>query len=535
MSDTQGHLTLPRLVAVLSLVSAFSVVPVLTQSRNAAPAPSAQAPAVASALDWPTFGGNVARTSASTAPTPINASNVASLVRRQITVDGIIDASVIYLHGALVKGAPHDVIFATTRFGETLAVDVKDGTTLWQFEPPGFDASATPREITNTTPTADPGRQFIYTASSDGKVVKLAVADGKVVWSTSITRLPQREKIASPLAYFQGHIFAVTAGYVGDAPPYQGHVAVLDAGTGQVQHVWNSLCSDRHEIIDPATCTATRSAIWGRAGVVIDEATGNVFVSTGNGPWDGQTSWGDATIELNENATEMLGNWTTTNNEELQRRDLDVGSTSPVLLGDGYIAQGGKDGTIRLLTLDVMKGTAPHRGGELQVVSTPSGAQLLTAPAVLKAGGATWMFAADRGGTAAWTFTEHQLKEIWKNTNGGTSPFVAGGLLYVYDPGATGGFGFGGRGRPGGPGAAGPATGVAGGAPGPAGAAGSAASSGQLRVYEAQTGRLLTTLESGSGHWNSPIVVDGRILLPEGSANNRDTAAKGIINVWSLP
>ena len=384
-----------------------------------------------------------------------------------------------------------------------------------------FDPAATPREITNTTPTADPNRQFIYTASSDGKIVKLAIADGTVAWSTSITKLPMREKVASPLTYYQGHIFAATAGYVGDAPPYQGHVAVLDAGTGQIQHVWNSLCSDRHEIIDPTTCTATRSAIWGRAGVVIDQMTGNIFISTGNGPWDGQTSWGDASIELNENATAMLGNWTTTNNEDLQRRDLDIGSTSPVLLGDGYIAQGGKDGTIRLLTLDLMKGTTPHRGGELQVVPTPSGAQLLTAPALLKAGGTTWMFAADRGGTAAWTFgSDHQLKEAWKNTNGGTSPIVAGGLLYVYDPGATGGIGFGGRAAPGGAAAGAPRT------PAPGG---------HLRVYEAQTGRLVTTLKCGAGHWNSPIVVDGRVVLPEGSANNRDTTAKGVINVWSLP
>ena len=519
--------TLPLAVV---LVAGLFASPVFTAQRRAAPAPAAQPAATVSVLDWPTFGGNVARTSASTASTPINASNAASLVRRQITVDGIIDASVIYLHGVQVGGAARDVILATTRYGETLAVDVHDGTTLWRFEPPGFDATATPREITNTTPTADPSRLFIYTASSDGKVVKLAIADGKVVWSTSITKLPQREKIASPLTYFQGRVFAVTAGYVGDAPPYQGHVAVLDAGTGQVLHVWNSLCSDRHEIIDPSTCTATRSAIWGRAGVVIDEATGNVFVSTGNGPWDGQTSWGDASIELNENATEMLGNWTTTNNEELQRRDLDVGSTSPVLLGDGFIAQGGKDGTIRLLTLEVMKGTTPHRGGELQVVSTPSGAQLLTAPAVLKAGGTTWMFAADRGGTAAWTFTDHQLKEAWKNSSGGTSPFVAGGLLYVYDPGSTGGLGFGG-GRFGA--AANTGAGVTQGARD--GGTPPAAPAGHLRVYEAQTGRLVTTLECGAGHWNSPIVVDGRVILPEGSANNRDAAAKGIVNIWSLP
>jgi hypothetical protein len=31
---------------------------------------------------------------------------------------------------------------------------------------------------------------------------------------------------------------------------------------------------------------------------VIDPATGNIFITTGNGPWDGRTAWGDSLIEL---------------------------------------------------------------------------------------------------------------------------------------------------------------------------------------------------------------------------------------------
>ena len=53
---------------------------------------------------------------------------------------------------------------------------------------------------------------------------------------------------------------------------------------------------------------------------------------------------------------------------------------------------------------------------------------------------------------------------------------------------------------------------------------------GGLRVYDAASGRPLTTLDCGGGHWNSPIVVDGRIVLPEGNANRHQTA--GVMNVW---
>ena len=68
------------------------------------------------------------------------------------------------------------------------------------------------------------------------------------------------------------------------------------------------------------------------------------------------------------------------------------------------MAQGGKDGKIRVLSVARMRGTSPHKGGELQIVSTPSGTDLFTAPAVWHTGSTTWVFAADNGGTAAWRY-----------------------------------------------------------------------------------------------------------------------------------
>jgi outer membrane protein assembly factor BamB len=411
--------------------------------------------------------------------------------RQQVALDGTVDASAIYLHGVRVNGGTHDVFFVTTTYGKTLAIDADNGSVLWRFTPSGHDSWAGSRRITNSTPVADPNREFIYAASPDGHIQKLAVADGRAAWSTAITRLPEREKIASPLNYHRGRVIAVTGGYIGDAPPYQGHVAILDATSGRLVHVWNSLCSDRRELVDPSSCSESGNAIWGRAGAVIDTTTGDIFVATGNGLWDGRTSWGDATIAIDSSATKVVDNYTPTNTEELSARDADLGSTSPVLLGGGYVAQGGKDRSIRLLQFARTRGALPRRGGEVQVVPTPSGAGLFTAPAVLRSGSTTWLFAADNGGTAAWNFSGGRLQQVWRNGNGGTSPVIAGGLLYVYDPG------------------------------------------GSLRVYAPQTGQQLAALNSGSGHWNSPIVVDGRIALPEGNANQHNTS--GVLNIWRLP
>jgi hypothetical protein len=443
------------------------------------------------ANDWTQFGWDLASSNSSTAATGITAANVTSLSRRQVKLDGTVDASAIYLHGVTVKGSTDDVFFVTTTYGKTIAVDANRAAVLWEYTPLKYDSWVGTRQITNSTPVADPDRQHIYAAAPDGTVQKLAVSDGHALWTTPITLLPVREKIASPLKEFRGYIVAVTGGYIGDQPPYQGHVAILDAQTGKLLHVWSSLCSDRAGLLDPRSCKATQSAIWGRAGAVIDVTTGNIFVATGNGPYDGKTNWGDATIELNPDATEMLGNYTPKNNAELNERDLDLGSTSPVLLGGDVVAQGGKDGLIRLLSMKAIAGTAAHIDEELQNVSTPSGTRLLTAPAVWHHGAETWMFAADNGGTAAWRFESGKLVSTWKNRNGGTSPVVAGGWLYVYSP------------------------------------------QGGLRIYDPVNGTQIAELESGNGHWNSPIVVDGKIALPEGNANQH--ASTGVLDIWSLP
>src|SRR5207253_11501373 len=168
----------------------------------------------------------------------------------------------------------------------TLAIDANDGAVLWRYTPPGYESWAGSRRVTTATPVADPSRSFIYAASPDGHIQKLAVADGRALWNTAITRLPEREKIASSLNFFRGRVIATTGGYIGDAPPYQGHVAILAASNGRLLSVWNSLCSNRHRLISPSSCASSDSAIWGRAGAVVDTATGGLLVATGNGDWN---------------------------------------------------------------------------------------------------------------------------------------------------------------------------------------------------------------------------------------------------------
>ena len=440
-----------------------------------------------SGTDWTRFGFDAARSNTGPASTGITTHNIGKLRRQQVALDGTVDSSPIYLHDVTVDGKSHDAFFVTTTYGKTEAIDARNGKLLWRFTPPGYSGYAGSAQITTMTPVADPGRAAIYAGSPDGEIRKLSVANGSVIWATAITRDPTHEKLASALNFANGLVLAATDGYIGDAPPYQGHVVTLNPANGHIVGVWNSLCSDRHAIIQPSTCPESDSAIWGRSAPVVDPSTGDLLVATGNAVFDGKTYWGDSVLVLSPNGKELLKHWTPANQDFLNSNDLDVGSTAPALLENGYFVQGGKDGQLRLLSLSHLPGVNPTTGGELQTVTTPGSNALFSEPATWQG---TWVFLATAAGTAAWQLEGSRLTQAWSNTNGGTSPVEAGGLLYVEGDGG-------------------------------------------IAVYLPRTGREVNDLPLGNTHWQSPIVVDGMVAAAEGDSN--DHAASGILDIYRAP
>ena len=92
----------------------------------------------ASAADWRQFGWDVTSSGASTDDPGITTADAGSLQRRQVVLDGTVDASAIYLHGVEIKGARHDLFFVTTTYGKTIAIDANLGSVLWEYTPARF-------------------------------------------------------------------------------------------------------------------------------------------------------------------------------------------------------------------------------------------------------------------------------------------------------------------------------------------------------------------------------------------------------------
>jgi outer membrane protein assembly factor BamB len=431
---------------------------------------------------WTRFGYDAARSNRGPATAGITAGNVGRLVRQRIVIDGTVDSSPIFAGGLVV---------VTTSYGKTIALDPRSGRIRWRFTPPGFASWAGSYRITNSSPVSD-GR-YVWSVAPNGRIYKLTLTGGRVVttgsWPASVTRLPEREKLGTALNLADGRLLVTTGGFVGDQPPYQGHVVALDAASGRTLGVFNALCSDRASLQAPATCPESGSAIWARSGAVVDPETGNLLVATGDGKWDGRRYWGDSVLMLSPDARRLVQAWTPRTYAELDSNDGDLGSTAPALLPGRLALQSGKDGLMRLLDLRKLNGhggAGPVAGGEVQTLPTPDGSGLFSTPAV----SGRLVFVATFGATAAYRLDGRRLRLVWRNGTGGTSPVVAGGLLYAYNPG------------------------------------------GGLNVYAPATGRLLATLPAGSGHWNSPIVVAGRVILPEGNANEHSTT--GVLNIYRV-
>ena len=306
-------------------------------------------------------------------------------------------------------------------------------------------------------------------------------------WPVTLTRDPTHEKLGTALNISGRLLLATTGGYIGDAPPYQGHVVSIDRASGQIVHVWNALCSDRHEIIAPLELPRLRRGDLGpgrggrRARERADPGRDR------ERPVRRQDRVGRQRARALTDAGELVGSWTPPNQEELNSGDVDLGSTAPTLVrgADGrlYGIQGGKDALLRLIDIERMQ--------VVQTLPTPGAQSMFTAPAVSGRN----VFIATAAGTAAYRLTGSgtpRLLNTWSNGTAGTSPVIAGGLVYVYDP--TGG---------------------------------------GINIYRPGSPNPVATLPAEVGHWQSPIAIDGRVLVGEGDANEHST--EGALSLYRLP
>ena len=466
--------------------------------------------AAASAADWPQWGFDARHDGWNPAEVAIQPGNVASLhLLYSVRLPEVADGAPAYLAGAATPHGRRDLLFLTTKDGRLLALDAATGAILWSRQP------ATGPRYTTSSPALDPDRLHVYSYGLDGRVHRYAVADGAETvgggWPQTATLKPTVEKGSSALtvatAGGRARLYVANGGYPGDEGDYQGHVTAIDLASG-AQRVWNAACSDRpvHFVAGGAQpdCAHVQTAVWARPGVIYDALSGRILFATGNGDFDasaGGRDWGDSVLALAADGSGgpgglPLDSYTPTEFRTLQVTDADLGSAAPALFpvpagssSPSFALQGGKDGLLRLLARGDLSGQGGpgHVGGERQKLALPQGGPVLTAPATWldPADGQAWAFVSNGSGISGLRLTPGAAPPLaarWTDPHGGSSPILIGG---VGGTGSGGGLLF-------------------------------QATFTGVRALSPATGALLWSDDTPSGlHWESPIVVDGRLFLTD--------------------
>ncbi|PZS05520.1 MAG: hypothetical protein DLM70_06320, partial [Chloroflexi bacterium] len=282
------------------------------------------------------------------------------------------------------------------------AFDAASGKSLWQRSTLG------PSRCTTAGPVTGVSMQWVYAGGLDGKMHRYDAANGAETrtrgWPFAITLMADVEKMSATPTISGRYLYVTTSGFIGDAGHYQGHLVTIDLTSGHTR-VFNSLCSNIHRLLGPRVgsgnyCVAEQSGLFGRGQGTVEPRTRDVYVVSGNGPWNGRTEWGDTILKLDPSGAKLLDSFTPTNQAGLASADADLGSSGPAILPD--IRQGGKTyhlliqagkgpacascsgAALRLLNRDNLSGRAGpgHLGGDLSDAQAPGGSEVLTAPAV---------------------------------------------------------------------------------------------------------------------------------------------------------
>ena len=251
-------------------------------------------------------------------------------------------------------------------------------------------------------------------------------------------------------------------------------------------------------LLDPTTCPVSGPGMWARAGVVVEPGSGRLLVATANGLWNGRNAWADSVLELSPDAGKLIQSYTPANQSHLGLDDLDLGSTAPAILTAHVALQGGKDGKLRLLDLDRLNG---------QDARAREARRRAAAPVRTEGQGSADGARRLAFGRARLGVRRHVLRH--RRLPPGRRPEAA----------AAAGVGDGDRrlepDRRRWPALRlQPARGLA-------------------ERLQPDLRQAVAQLDAGLGHWNSPIVADGRIALPEGDANRHSSTS--VLDIYRLP
>jgi hypothetical protein len=376
------------------------------------PAPPSP-PSPPTAANVLTYHNDNARTGQNLQETLLTPANVNSTTFGKLfsySVDGYVYAQPLYVSNVPVAGQLRNVVFVATEHNSVYAFDADNqtGTPLWRVSfvdpangittvpyqdtasPPGYTgpgpvipggcADLTPEIGISGTPVIDRATGTLYVVAKTKEINGAAVAyehrlhaldiatgasrpgSGRALQaSVPGTTLPndgnsrvlfqslrQNQRAALLL---NKNIISISFSSHCVIRPYQGWVLAYDAKTLDQLGAFNVVPND----------PKGKGGIWHSGGGPAADASGNVFVMTGDGPFDpspGVDSYSDSVLKLTNGSLKISDYFTPFNQQELENANADMSAAGPLLLPDQSVGPPrlmlslGKQGVAYLLNRD---------------------------------------------------------------------------------------------------------------------------------------------------------------------------------------
>jgi hypothetical protein len=362
------------------------------------------------------------RTGANLNETVLTTSNVNSTQFGKLysyVVDGSVQAQPLYVSNLAIPGqGSHSVLFVATMNDVLYAFDANSNATnggiLWEVDFRNIAAGVTPIpivDITNdntlnivgnvgieSTPLIDLSSNTIYLVARTKEVSGTTTNYVARLHALDITT--GAEKFGGPVV-IQGSIAGKGGGSSGGTltfdPRIHNQRSSLALANGLVVFSWaahedlwawhgwvfayNAQTLQQSSIFCVAP-NGQNGGLWmsGRAPVV--DASGNLYYASGNGDWDGVTSFGDSVLKIGTTggALSLLDYFTPDDYATLQTSDLDLGSSGPLLIpGTNLLVHGGKESILYLMNISSL---GYEQSGNNQIVQhfTTTGSEIHGGP-----------------------------------------------------------------------------------------------------------------------------------------------------------
>ena len=242
--------------------------------------------------------------------TTLTTSNVSSATFGKlfsVQVDGYVYGTPLIVSNLVVNRAKHNVLYAATEKDSVFAFDSDTGAPLWQVsllqagETPMTDGPIQPYQGVTSTPAIDPTTNTIYVVSaqtlSGNSTFRLSALDittgaqkfgGPVTITASVpgtnsdaTKNGGIDALGTSCVQRAALLFENGSVYIGFGGCHAGWLLQYDAAT--LAQTGKFDVSPNNDGVGPY---ASAGGVWMGAGGPVADSDGNIYITTGNGPFD---------------------------------------------------------------------------------------------------------------------------------------------------------------------------------------------------------------------------------------------------------